>query len=562
MTTAKFAGCNGLRSVVPAALVLCIFLSALIPIKDYDFWWHLKTGEYILEHKGLPESDPFTYTFLERDPDMPHRAPVVLKSYWMSQVVFFLVYHWAGPGGIILLKALVFGLLLLLLWNYLREHSPSLLLSSFMLAGFVLFAKEFIAERPQIFSFLFAALVFCLLEGIREAWSDRRIEDWRTGAAARLLLLPAVMLVWANVHPGYPVGIAFILVYALALAMKRCPPRFKARLLVLYLISVCITLVNPVTYHPLTSLLAFQGSLLQGEAREWLSPFQQRLYLNANWYPYFALLFLAPAVMVIALIPVLRRKERSVLPAEHFLLLGGTAFVSVGSLRYGMFFMLVAVPILTVYLSRRFSLGVPEGFRRSALAALLILLLALTWSAPVFSGGLEPLRRPVNTPAKAAEFIRRSALPPNIYNDIEWGGYLLWELYPQYKVFSDTRTLNVEVYRQYLSILNAQERMFFGVPEWRALLDMYSVNTIVHSTINPYSGEIYPLMLKLAVDETWHLVYADGMAAVFVRKMSPGVRELPKGLLVEEMRQELLHGLQRAPGHPGFLRTLSLLRTQ
>ena len=52
-------------------LTTVAFLNAIAPINSYDFWWHLKTGDYILAFRGLPEVDPFTYTALLDDSGSP-----------------------------------------------------------------------------------------------------------------------------------------------------------------------------------------------------------------------------------------------------------------------------------------------------------------------------------------------------------------------------------------------------------------------------------------------------------------------------------------------------------
>jgi hypothetical protein len=328
-----------------------------------------------------------------------------------------------------------------------------------------------------------------------------------------------------------------------------------------FVVSIFVTMLNPVTYRPVTSLIAFQGSMLQRETMEFSPLPGVWRHLNADWYPLFVLLLMSLIVIGMHIASLIRGKTKtaSVLPAEHILLLAGTALASLSSLRYGMFFMLAAIPIVTAYLCRRFQPGVPAVFRRAGIAVLAVMLLILFFGSPLFDKSRAIRPDGPSLPVRAAEFIKEKSLPANIFNDIAWGGYLMWELYPEYRMFSDTRTLNLEIYRQYLSILNANERMFFGVPEWKALIDMYSVSTIVHGAVNPYSGEVYPLMLKLLMDDTWHLVYADGTAAILVRKMPHGLMEYPKERLLEEIRREVLRGLERSPGHPGFLRTLSML---
>ncbi len=564
---------------------------------NFDFWWHIKTGQYIIEHRALPDKDPFTYTFLEHDKDAPEMPAVVLKSYWLSQIIFFLIYQRFGPPGIILFKSSVFALMLTFLWKYMRDRSVSMALTFIMLTGFIIFAKEFIAERPQIFSFLFAAIVFYMLEGVREAYSVQRIASSKEGEtinstryplhAICYFLLPLIMLLWANMHRGYMVGMVFILVYAFSLLLRRTPGDSRLLPIAVYLVSLFVTLLNPVTYHPITSFISSEMSGYQNEALEFNPVFKVLPFLNRNWTPFFLMLVLAAVIIAASLISTLRPVGRqgsessvitpssylkrgrsgralSFLPFEHLILLIGTAVASLSSMRYSMFFMIVAVPIVTVYLSRRFGSdshkpsavitppspplnlrGGLEGLRRRmksyetlTVIILSIILLVLSLRSPLFTQSRKDLIDSSVLPVRAVEFLKEKSLPPNIFNDINWGGYMMWELYPKYQVFSDTRALNLEIYRQYLSILHANETMHLGVPEWKALLDMYGINTIIHSTVNPYSGEVWPLMSKLFKDPEWHLVYIDGITAILVRNAQPGLPELPKSELLKQVRLE------------------------
>ena len=600
---------------------------------NFDFWWHIKTGQYILEHRALPEKDPFTYTFLEHDKDMPDWPPVVLKSFWLGQIVLFAVYDRFGPLGIILFKSSIFALTLSVLWKYLRAHSVPLTLTFIMLTGFVIFAKEFIAERPQIFSFLFAAIVFYLLEGMREACSEQRVagrerqnkacseqevassggkmntgqSDTRCTLSAtpytlhatryplhatrytlrpiRYFLLPLIMLLWANMHRGYPVGVVFIGIYIIGLLLPKEPGYARFPRLVVYVASLLTTFINPVTYKPLTSFLSFNGTMLQKETFEFDPLIGVIRYLNADWYPFLALLVATAIIVAATLLRELGRlyyrhsresgnpdaipesedrkdikdldarlrisgmtdQKRWILsqsppplPFEHFILLIGTAIAALSSMRYAMFFMIVAVPIVAVYLNKawRGLSGAKRGRRIGTVIIIILSLILLFFSvrSPLFTQSRKDLIDSSALPVKAVEFLEKKSLPSNIFNDIDWGGYLIWKLYPQYQVFIDTRTLNLEIYRQYLSVLRANETMYFGVPEWRALLDMYGINTIIHSTANPYSGEIWPLMLKLLNESDWHLVYDDSVSVILTRKTRADLPELPKDRLLTETR--------------------------
>ncbi|MHB8882077.1 MAG: hypothetical protein ACYC69_11280 [Thermodesulfovibrionales bacterium] len=523
-------------------LLLLAFSQWFVKIADYDFWWHIKTGQYILEHKGLPDEDPFSFTFLAHDTEAPERATVILKSYWLSQIILYLVYAYGGGAGILLFKSLVFSLLLLGLWRYLAFRSASEPISFLLLAALIFFTKEYLGERPQIFSFLFAALCFILLDAARSGKKS-------------YLFLPPLMLLWANMHGGFLVGIAFILVYACCLAVRKQPWREKYPVLFIYLLSVLITLLNPASYHTVTGFISFQESILMQESFEFQSPLKNLAYLTVNWYPLAGCMLMGYLAMGIEAIRRVQRKP-ALLQAEHILLLAGTSVAAYSSARYGYFFMIVAVPVLAQWLTNM----LPIRPFRSAPFVFLPVVVCLAYASPMVStlrSGVMIDRAAI--PVEAVEFIKAKALPPKIYNDIVIGGYMIWRLYPDYQVFSDTRTLNPEIYRQYMSILGGNTNTFFGVPEWKALLDMYGIRTVIHGTVNPYSGDIYPLMLNLLRDDAWHLVYRDGIVAVMTKDLRPGLAELPKDMLLQQMGWEIERGLRQSPAHQGFLRSRDML---
>src|SRR5580765_1772602 len=65
---------------------------------DPDLWWHLRTGQWIMETGHIPRSDPFSFT-RAGSPWVSHE--------WLSEVVFYEVWKWAGGAGLIVLSALV-----------------------------------------------------------------------------------------------------------------------------------------------------------------------------------------------------------------------------------------------------------------------------------------------------------------------------------------------------------------------------------------------------------------------------------------------------------------------
>jgi hypothetical protein len=120
-------------------------------------------------------------------------------------------------------------------------------------------------------------------------------------------------------------------------------------------------------------------------------------------------------------------------------------------------------------------------------------------------------------PAGASEFMKSYLPPERIFNAYAWGGYLLWRLYPDYKVFIDGRGLNQEIFLQYAEV-NRVERseQYAGRPKWKAILDGYNIDYIVIAPFLKLSSE-HDLAYALANDKDWKLIYADDTALLFIR---------------------------------------------
>ena len=94
-----------------AALLLGLFSTE---ISDPDFWWHLKTGQYIVTEHRLPVPDPFAFTTASATPASPGEAATRhfnLTHEWLAQVIWYLIYRAGGFGAVVLWKALLLTML-------------------------------------------------------------------------------------------------------------------------------------------------------------------------------------------------------------------------------------------------------------------------------------------------------------------------------------------------------------------------------------------------------------------------------------------------------------------
>src|SRR3990172_2140064 len=138
----------------------------------------------------------------------------------------------------------------------------------------------------------------------------------------------------------------------------------------------------------------------------------------------------------------------------------------------------------------------------------------------------------------AAEFLKKNPVPGKMFNFVDIGGFLDWQLYPGALTFLDGRTYNQQVFMEHQSVTG-------GMPGWERILDKYGITYIVLKTMDS-SGMILPIVPLLANDPNWSLVFSDGLFVIFVRN-TPELRgyikshEIPKGILPRHIIREAYH---------------------
>src|SRR5512143_2146810 len=274
-------------SLVPTVLIL-IFLIKVVngQFDDPDFYWHLKTGEYIVAHGALPQADVFSYTNLGR--------PWVLHE-WLFQVLIYLLHAAGGDLGI---KGVVALILAACFWfcyaiceRILEGDQAKALIVALLYCSII----TGVAPRPHLFTFLFFALFLYLLLGFKYFGDTRRL--W---------LIPLVMVFWANLHGGFFIGLVLVWLFILGewftdYLAGNADPLKRRRLKLLTLTGVAAllaTLANPefIRYwlYPF-QVIGMDAS--KGVIEEWRSPdFHQPIF--AYWLvvvaSFFAAMIYAP----------------------------------------------------------------------------------------------------------------------------------------------------------------------------------------------------------------------------------------------------------------------------
>jgi hypothetical protein len=153
-----------------------------------------------------------------------------------------------------------------------------------------------------------------------------------------------------------------------------------------------------------------------------------------------------------------------------------------------------------------------------------ILLIVLILNSNLFQSGVQRKRYP----AGAVDFLKANKIHGNMFNPYDWGGYLIWSLYPDYKVFIDGRGLIEEVLFQSEAISHVHPTFIGGLPEWKAFLQAYNANFIITSSVNEFSGKLGPLVPELIKDPEWHLIYMDDISLIFLKDGSDNAEIINK----------------------------------
>jgi hypothetical protein len=493
---------NIFRLLAAISFSLFFFISFLkVNVSNYDFWWHLATGKYIVENRSLPQSDPFSYTSHE---EPATKKSLILKGYWLSQVIFYKVYSQWDLKGIIILRSLLLMGYLLLIFLAVRKQGPPDSLALLLVIGVFFLAIDFTGERPQLFTFFFFSLIVYFLE------------DFRTTRSRKILLIPIAILLLSNMHPGYIVCILLLSLHLLGegvlLVMRQNPADKGFKLLFsVWVLTLIISSLNP------NGFSVFGEMLTLGEQTRGIVEFMPTFYAYTNnlsqlHYPYIVFLLLSLLSL---------RYIRKIGPVHALVLITFTA-MSLASLRYLIFYMCAAAPIIarTVlyikeekYINSYFSNLKSRDGLVFGLASVLGAILVFS-EIPDFARREFRENTAFAVPKDAAGFLNIQKIYGNMFNEYGIGGYLIWRLYPEKKVFIDGRHLENDVADDYNIIASAY---IDANRQWTDLLKKYGITYIVMQPLT-VRGEIIPLVEKLFDMDDWALIYSDHFALVFLKK--------------------------------------------
>ena len=489
-----------------AATLLVVATIALSSLTVFDFWWYLASGQRILEARSVPTTDPFSYTAAGR-PWVNHM--------WATQVLFTLLWERWGRLALIGLKTATVVATFWVVLGTMRARGVHPLMASALTLLAAWTGAAFWHARPQMFTYLLVAVFAWLL---RAGWEQRR----RT-----LVLVPVLVAVWVNLHAGFVMAFLMIALAGLGTALpllvdgarRGAGWRVVGLTACLGFSAAVASLLNPFGARAVLFPLEVVGSV----------PFMTS---TIEWFPpnFHHGAFRPLELMLLLLFPAFAWGRGRLGAADVGLILV-FANLALTSVRHVPLFAIVAAPPLAAALEetvsswrrvdwarvrgavRRRLPSLAPAFTAPGAPALAVTVLLVTavsahWAA-MAQVPENPLRLDLNEgryPAKTMAFIRDNRLPPQLFSVYAWGGYELWRLYPDYRMFMDGRThvYGADVLKDFLDVVAVS-------PRWQAVLDKWQVQTILALRRSP-------LTETLQAQGGWRLVFTEREAVVFVRE--------------------------------------------
>jgi hypothetical protein len=482
-------------------------------LTDSDTGWHITDGEWILAHGRVPTVDVFSFT--------KNGQPWIAWE-WLSDVTMALAHHAGGLAGVVLLTLLVLGATSVCIYRNTAAESGHGVIALVLTGLAMATSTVHWLARPHLVTALMAA-IFC--------WSLNRAE--KNGTSRHLWVLPPLTVVWANLHAGFFVGIALLITYALGTSAEgvlrgvRKNAFRRARNYIWIAIACALaSLLNPYGYHLHVHVVRYLGTSFYFEQ---ISEFQ-----SIDFHSFAAAYFETLLMSAIAAAAWHLSSGR----VTQALLLLSWAHLALFSARNIPIFAAVASPGIALAIREwlqcvgsrspaswlgKFSINIAElqaGLQTIAhdygkrhlhvvpclAMALLALVLFHPGKARVLRAEFEQNRFPVDTAAFLSQQTNNAEM--RIYASWQWGGYLIYRLWPSLRVFNDGRTdfYGTSFVEEGLCVWNA-------CPEWSSILSRYGVDGAL---LPPDCG----LAAVLRESRDWKLVYQDRAALLFEKTAS------------------------------------------
>jgi hypothetical protein len=503
----RFLPClTDLAYLLPMFWLFGLAKGSAVLLADCSTGFQLRAGDWISDHGHVPTVDPFSFS-------KPNQRWFAWE--WGWDVLFSTIHRVWGLGGVVLVNAIILSLIAVALFRLIRNRAPNDVLAFGLTLAAMGASRMHWLARPHLLSWL---LVLILLHVI---------ERWKRGSQRALWVLPALTMVWANVHGSFFIVPLTLGLYAAGLLFDELIEAGRwqwnwnsplSHCLLCLCACLATSFVNPYGLELHRHIVSY---LMDSRQLDVIGEFKSPDFHDPAMREFELLLFLG----LFAAFSASRLKNWG----EALCVLVWTHFALHSARNIPLFAFMAAGPVASML--RSWAIEWSNGARAAWLriigrrtlafgsefaelermwrlplvpvaATLLLAVLLLGRSHPP---GFEPEFSPQSFPAGAFAAMERMDTG-RIFAEDQWGDYLLYRRYPNVKVFVDDRSdyYGAAFLKKWADALGAKY-------DWSKVLTSYRIQTVLLRVTDP-------LATVLKGSPAWTVAYDDGLAIVFVKR--------------------------------------------
>lgn len=418
---------------------------------DPDMFWHLASGKWMVEHGALLRTDVFSSTVSGQ----PYSV-----GEWLGEIILYASYALAGWPGVVLLRGFLVAIAAFFVTRIVMRAGPTVVAVPVAILALLLSSIVW-TDRPQLFTLALFPFVLDLLLLARE------------GRTRLLIAVPPLLLVWTDLHGGYALGLALVLLFAIDAVLRRSNVR---PFVVAAALAAAATLLDP-------------GALGLGAAVGHAATPPRYIVEESPpdvMKPAGALF----AVFVLGTFAVAMRTGGTLLDA---ILLAPLLWLALSAQRDMPYFAFAAAPYLARNVVRALP-HLPRAQPHPAVPRAVVPAVAIALAAVAILGIFSLPTAPSEAayPRSALSAVRSGS--GTLVNEYDWGGYLIWTA-PERKVYIDGRLI------PYLpGVLRDFNTLVALGPGWRDILARDAVTSVLLRPDRPLAGALREDGWRVVVD--------------------------------------------------------------
>lgn len=483
---------------------LCFtWLSAKL-LNDAGIGWHIRTGELILSTHQIPRVDPYSSIMAGK--------PWVAWE-WLYDVVVGALHSKLGLNGVVWLNALFVAATFSWTLRISIRRGTNLFAALVLVLLAISASMIHVLARPHVVTWFFVVMWFSILEGSeRRAFAGNRVPQ-----GGWLWLLPISMVVWANVHGGFLLGLVLCVAFWIGAlwtwyttsgigfndSLRRIASgRLVRNLTGVTALSAVATFVNPHGWHLHEHIFSYlTNSFFMEHIEEFQSP---------NFHFVAQKCFLVLLLLTLVTLPV----RRCALKVSEGLLVLFAVYSGLYASRNlpvaSILLVLIVGPLLPAprplssFTEKMSTTDASLRGRVWSIVALIFVLVVDANGGRIAGKQLADAHFDSNRmPVAAVDYVEKNRIQQPVFTPDYWGGYLVYRLYPKSKVVIDDRhdLFGEQVMASYLKIVRPQ-------PGWDGFLREYRVSCIMM----PKNAGLTALLNE---SPRWKSVYSDNLAVIF-----------------------------------------------